>query len=524
MGLSSRTGFIVKALNTLPTSTRKLLIPTIVLLCLRALYLARKRRRLLPPGPPGVPIIGNLLDWPTSNETLAFKRWKGLYGDLIYANVCGQHLIVVSNYDSARRLLSHKGAKHSDRPSLYFVCELIGWGQNTTLLPEGPQLKEHRRLINQHIGTLAAAARFELEIQERTREFLCSILQKTGESRTLYSRIHGMFGAIILNTTYGYQPESEEDKFVNLIEHVMKGIASAARPGVHLVDIFPILDYLPSWFPGTGFKKEAFELRQDIINIVENTWKFTHNNLDDNSVRRSLVARNILGSHNSINEEHNLKWAAATLYAAGTETTSSAFHSFFLMMLLYPDIQSKAQAEIDEITGGQRLPTIADRPQLPYLNAVITEVLRYCSIAPLGMPHVACEDDVFDGYLIPKGTIIMTNLKDMQRDPRYYESPDIFDPSRFLKSNPELDPSSFVFGFGRRICPGRFMVEAALFVACANLLATMRISPELDDQGNQIIPLVEFTEALISQQVPFPCKINVRSAGADALLREVSNA
>lgn len=105
-----------------------------------------------------------------------------------------------------------------------------------------------------------------------------------------------MNGAIILNTTYGYQPKGEKDEFVALAERAMMGIASAARPGAHLVDMFPFrmfcsilintslyslfpVDYLPQWFPGAGFKKEAAELRQVIDSLVESPWKFTHNNL-----------------------------------------------------------------------------------------------------------------------------------------------------------------------------------------------------------------------------------------------------
>lgn len=191
------------------------------------------------------------------------------------------------------------------------------------------------------------------------------------------------------------------------------------------------------------------------------------------------------------------------------------------MMLLYPEVQAKAQAEVDQVVDGRRLPTIADRAQLPYVNAVLSEVLRYCNAAPVGLPHMSREDDVYGGYFIPKGTIIIPNVRAMQFDRRYYGEPDVFDPSRFLKSVPDLSPSSFVFGFGRRICPGRFMADANFFIVCTSVLATMNISPELDGDGRPIVPAVEYTEGITARPIQFPCKIGVRSAEAEGLIRGV---
>jgi cytochrome P450 len=80
-------------------------------------------------------------------------------------------------------------------------------------------------------------------------------------------------------------------------------------------------------------------------------------------------------------------------------------------MALHPEVQSKAQAEIDAIVGPEnRLPTISDRDRLPYVCAVLKEVLRVGAIAPLGMPHLLREDDVYDGYFMPKGSVVIANF------------------------------------------------------------------------------------------------------------------
>jgi cytochrome P450 len=80
-------------------------------------------------------------------------------------------------------------------------------------------------------------------------------------------------------------------------------------------------------------------------------------------------------------------------------------------MILFPEVQKKAQAEIDAVVGQARLPTLTDRPQLPYVEAVVKEVLRFGQIAPRGVPHRSREDDVHAGYYIPRNSVIVTNIE-----------------------------------------------------------------------------------------------------------------
>ncbi len=111
----------------------------------------------------------------------------------------------------------------------------------------------------------------------------------------------------------------------------------------------------------------------------------------------------------------------------GADTTVSTEYAFYLAMVLFPDVQKKAQAEIDAVVGSGRLPTFADQLHLPYVNAIVTEVLRWNSVGPLGMssnicmtfeyfiihvgvPHTASQDGYINGYFIPKGSMVVTNL------------------------------------------------------------------------------------------------------------------
>ena len=133
--------------------------------------------------------------------------------------------------------------------------------------------------------------------------------------------------------------------------------------------------------------------------------------------------------------------------------TVSAIQTFFLAMMIHPEFQEKAQAELDRVVGTDRLPTAEDRDNLPYLEAVLYETLRWNNVAPLAIPHRLIEDDVHAGYFLPKGSIVIPNVWRMLHDPETYSDPFTFNPERFVASpghEPEKDPRTMVFGFGRR--------------------------------------------------------------------------
>ncbi|EIW84440.1 cytochrome P450 [Coniophora puteana RWD-64-598 SS2] len=183
-------------------------------------------------------------------------------------------------------------------------------------------------------------------------------------------------------------------------------------------------------------------------------------------------------------------------------------------MVLYPDVQARAREEIEAVVGTERLPDFRDRPALPYIEAVLREILRWKPVVPLGIPHAAASDDVYDGFMIPKRAVIIPNLWAMARDPLKYSSPDTFSPERFLDSNGNLvhDTPYFVFGFGRRICPGRHLALGSVWIAIAQILASFSIEKAKDAAGTSIDPNPGWTHGVTSCPKPFPCNFIARKA------------
>jgi len=223
------------------------------------------------------------------------------------------------------------------------------------------------------------------------------------------------------------------------------------------------------------------------------------------SLVRDLLSANV---EDGQNHEHHVKWSTGSLYGAGGETTYATVLTFMMTMALNPDKQAAGHEELDRVVGRLRMPTIADRTSLPYVGALIKETMRWHPALPLGIARRSAADDIYDGYLIPKDTIVMPNVWSIAFAPNEKYDPKAFIPERFLDSSqPELDPASWAFGFGRRICPGKALAENSVFILIASILASFHISLM---PGEDLHP--DFELNLVSYPKPFKCKIVPRSA------------
>jgi cytochrome P450 len=183
------------------------------------------------------------------------------------------------------------------------------------------------------------------------------------------------------------------------------------------------------------------------------------------------------------------------LRSVGGADTSSVMMSWWtLAMLAYPETQARAHAELDAVIGRTRLPTFADYPHLPYIRAMVKELLRWRPIAPIITPHRSTKDDWYEGMFIPKGTICFPNAWHMNRDPEIFgKNTDDFDPARYLDASWGMAPDfkkdgHFSYGFGSRVCVGRHMADNALFINIAILLWAMKIERKKDASG-RFLPL-----------------------------------
>jgi len=191
--------------------------------------------------------------------------------------------------------------------------------------------------------------------------------------------------------------------------------------------------------------------------------------------------------------------------------------TFLLAMTRYPNVYRKAQAEMDKTIGNERLPTLADMGSLPYLECILKEVLRWNTPFPLGLPHRVMTDDQYRGYHIPRGSTIVANIFAMLHD---CDQADEFVPERYEERTDLPDPRDVVFGFGRRICPGRYFAKSSLWCMMANIIATLDIERSPEDVEKKIFPELQIIPGFISHPKPFSCSIGFRSDTAASLIRD----
>ncbi|KAJ2966481.1 hypothetical protein NUW54_g13795 [Trametes sanguinea] len=213
--------------------------------------------------------------------------------------------------------------------------------------------------------------------------------------------------------------------------------------------------------------------------------------------------------------EKRLRATTATVYLGGAETSASALHTFFLAMVLHPEVQAKAREELDRVVGAHRLPTFDDFGSIPYIDAIVKEVLRWYPIVPILMPHKLSEDDVYDGYLLEKGSFVMVNIWAILHDEKRYTDPFAFNPDRFMKDG-VLDPEVFdreevAFGFGRRVCPGRHLAYETVWIMIASVLSCFDIRKPKTEDGQDMELREDFVSSFVCEPKPFKCEIRPRS-------------
>ncbi|KAG8705663.1 hypothetical protein FRC09_002820 [Ceratobasidium sp. 395] len=302
----------------------------------------------------------------------------------------------------------------------------------------------------------------------------------------------------------------------------MTTVSVALSGNSYLVDYIPLLKYIPDWFPGAAFKVQAREwerLRRQSIDVpfLEVKKKI------ELGIVQTCFLQSLLEKRHSLEEWDSedvriMKCAAGSLYTAGSDTTVSALSTFVLVMTLFPEKQRKAQLELDSILGLGRLPGFQDQDSLPYIGALISEVLRW---------HPGCHTHAWKmsltrDTLSPKGRPFCRIFGEaMTRDASIYPNPEQFVPERFLLKSqggmhevPARCPTEFIFGFGRRACPGKFLAVESLWMFAASILATFDILPHVDETtGLPVLPRGTYGNGAIVHPHPFGCRIKRRGLG-----------
>lgn len=319
------------------------------------------------------------------------------------------------------------------------------------------------------------------------------------------------------------------DPLVDVIEHAMENLSRAFVPLSWAVDAVPALKYLPDGFPGTSYRKTAKEWKEINEAAAELPYEFVKRQMSQKAHRPSYVSnlleKNMIKTGNETNmaldDEEAIKWTAVSLYAAGSDSTVAIITSVICALVIFPEVQERAQEEIDRVVGNDRLPTFDDRQNLPYIDGIVKEAWRWNPVGPMGLTHKSEEDIVYGEYMIPEGSYLLPSLWWFLHDPKDYSDPHTFKPERYMAPLNEPDPGDLAFGYGRRSCAGRFFADASVYITVVQLLAVFRIRKDRDANGNEIPVKLEAIPGMVNRPKEFEFKVEPRSPRHVELLRRI---
>ncbi|KAI5240963.1 cytochrome P450 [Aureobasidium subglaciale] len=455
----------------------------VIVLGLKALTVGR-RSNDYPPGPPTIPILGNIHQMPKRDAHLQFQRWADEYGP-IYSLMLGTRvLIVLSSDEAVKELLDRRSAIYSAREDMYTGQTLCSGGLRFLMM-----WRYFRKLCHALLNVSVAKTYVPYQMLEN-KQMLHEML--VAPHRCLQN-IRRYSNALTTTMVFGWRtPTYEDDNMKQLFEGFSEFAEINQTGAAALLDSFPLLRNCQ-----TAKAKRLFEKERK---LYIGHWLAAKQAVTAGTIRPCFCVGLAKAQEEESFSDAQAGYISGTLLEAGSDTTSSTLYAFLQAMLLFPEVQKIAQEEIDRVVGVDRHPTMEDEPNLQYIRGCVKETLRWMPTTILGaVPHAVTRDDVYMGYKITKGAGVMNNVWAINMDPNRSPQPRRFDPSRFkddflscADSAAQADSSkrdAFTFGAGRRICQGMHLAERSLFLGMSRLLWAFNIKPTVDPTtGKEILP------------------------------------
>ncbi|KAJ5754119.1 uncharacterized protein N7511_008272 [Penicillium nucicola] len=459
--------------------------------------LASQRPKDFPPGPPCLPIIGNLHQIPLSRAYLRWQEWSKQYGSIVGFKLGPKNAVVLNSYTHVKELFDKRGAKYSSRPESYVNGELLCPNEIHILFASyGPKWRALRKAVQGFLNVKAVDALHPLQLAESTQT-MCDLLD---EPSNYYDHIRRYSTAVILASVFGQRGASFQSPKVQALYRVEDRFTVILEPGATPpVDAFGFLKYIPEFL--SPWKIEAREIRKEQSSLYHTLLSETKDRIQRKISPPCFMQKVIEDQENNQFTPEQMAYLGGITMEAGSDTTSSTLLVFVLAMAQHPEVLKQAQEE----------------------------TLRWRPIAPGGIPHMLTEDDSYEGYVLPKGTIVFYNAWAIHMDELEYDSPEMFEPARWLdnkfgcKSALDIDDdhrrTTYSFGAGRRVCSGQRLAQNSLMLNMAKLVWLF----DLRHDGLESLDMdirSAFTDGIIVAPRKFPVQCVPRSDQHARVIRD----
>ncbi|KAF9261047.1 cytochrome P450 [Marasmius fiardii PR-910] len=473
-------------------------------------------RNSIPPGPVGFPIVGSF-PFLLRHPELTLDSWAKMFGPLYSLKLGNQLVIVISDPQIVKDLFITNGAIFSSRKEMYLKTKIITAGRGVTAMPYGDRWRQHRRIASTSL-TIRAVDGYAHTLDYEATTLVMDLLK------------HGNFGATPVNSqpytgrfslnnmlvvAFGMRTDTIDHPLVAEALRLSREFMNCTGPVSNLTDFIPLLQKIP----GNYMINRAKQLHKDLVDTYGGMLLDIESRLNSKEKVPDCFAKHLIEIKEEERLDHvDMAMLCVVFTVGGVETTASVIQWFLALIPTHPEIQQKAQKELDRVVGHDRLPTTEDEKDLPYIHAIIKEVERLGNPFWLGNPHSNTSDFTYRGQFIPKNTVLIVNTYTMHHDPLRYPEPSKFNPERYINDSTLSSVSAnlanpwerdhWMFGVGRRICPGMRVAEREIFLVIARLLWAF----DMKETPGEPINLKEYDGLSGRSPVPFRIKMIPRHA------------
>ncbi|XP_022341319.2 steroid 17-alpha-hydroxylase/17,20 lyase-like [Crassostrea virginica] len=438
-------------------------------------YVIKKMRYRLPPGPWCIPLIGHFSVYTSKEMHKKIRDLATQYGPVLSFNFGPQTWVILNDIDSVLEAMVKQKADFAGRPTFPSGDFFTEGGKDIAFSNYSHSWKFHRKAAGKALRTYLQGDLLENMIQDNMNKFLNKMAE---EKEPFFFKNYAdlMIFHQLYTVCFGEKRKTDDPEVQRLLD-IDNDLIKSLGTGV-LEDIVP---YLKDIYPTAKWKK-LVTLTTEMLNVIrkklqehKDTFKAGVNRDFTDSMLIAKEEAEAEGGEASMEclDDTHLCQTISDIFFAGVDTTRFTMDWFVYYMTRFPEIQAKCQEEIDRVVGDGQ-PSMKHRSKLDYTEACLYETLRLGSIIGFGVPHMTICDSKVGGYDVPKGTTVLINHWALHHDPKRWEDPDKFDPTRYLdengKQNPTKPPSWLPFSAGRRVCLGEMLAKPEILLMCANLL------------------------------------------------------
>uniref|UniRef100_A0A3Q0SC02 Cytochrome P450, family 2, subfamily X, polypeptide 9 n=1 Tax=Amphilophus citrinellus TaxID=61819 RepID=A0A3Q0SC02_AMPCI len=472
------------------------------------LQLKSRRPKNFPPGPPILPLLGNLLQLNLKNPLKDFERLRKSYGDVYSIFIGRKPAVIINGMKAIKEAIVTKATDFAGRPQDLFINNITK-RKGVIMVDYGSSWKEHRRFALMTLRNFGLGKNsMEDRIHEEIKHVIGTLEKSIGKTMSPQVMFHNAASNIICQVLFATRYEYDDALIKLVVGCFTENTKITNGPWAMLYDALPLIHYLPLPF------RKAFKNAETLENLVLEFIR-EHKRTRVPGEPRDFIdcyldeLEKRDGNGSSFSDAQLIRYTL-DLYFAGTDTTSNTLLTGFLYLINYPHIQERCQQEIDKVLEGKDRASFEDRHNMPYMQAVIHEVQRVANTVPLSVFHCTTRDTELMGYSIPKGTMIIENLTSVLNEEGQWKFPHEFNPENFLNDQGEfVKPEAFMpFSAGPRMCLGEGLARMELFLIMVTLLRKFKFTWPEDAGEPDFTPVYGVTLT----PKPYHMKVQLRTS------------